>query len=44
MVSPYIDEIEASKHYSMWYSASEVSRWNGKTKMIGNVIEIKPIA
>lgn len=44
MVSPFIDELEASKHYAMWYSASEVSRWNGKTRMIGDVIEIKPIA
>lgn len=41
MVSPYLDEIEAGKHYAMWYSASEVSRWNGTIKMIGNVIEIK---
>ena len=44
MVSPYLDELEASVHYSMWYSASEASRWNGKTRMIGNVIEIKPTA
>ena len=41
MVSPYKDEIEASKHFSYWYSASEVARWNGEIKKIGNVIELK---
>lgn len=41
MVSPYKDEIEASKHFSYWFSASEVSRWNGEIKKIGNVIELK---
>lgn len=40
-VSPYLDEAEASKHFSHWYSASEVSRWNGEIRKIGNVIELK---